>query len=204
MQAAVKIIKTLVLAATTAEAAYMSSLIKTARSDCSEDCDYLLILGCKIIDAETPSRQLLERIEKAAEYLKAHPSCIAVPCGGCFRREQIKSEALVIAEQLKRRGIASDRFLLEDKSTTTAENFRYAASLIEAHSGKPISESLIAVLSSDYHLYRAGLLAEENGIRGKHLIGSKTQAKRGLSFLREAIIAPVQMASTLKNFETKL
>ena len=60
-------------------------------------------------------------------------------------------------------GINEDRFILEDKSTTTFENFENAFEIIKSHSGKNPNEFKVAFLSSDYHLHRAGIIAKRCG-----------------------------------------
>ena len=104
--------------------AYLPFVIKDAKKGYRDSCDYLLVLGGLVTGEETPSEHLLERIHAAADYLKENTDCFVVPCGGCFRDGQKKSEALIIKEHLIALGIDEDRFVLEDKSTTTFENFK--------------------------------------------------------------------------------
>lgn len=77
--------------------------------------------------------------------------------------EQIISEAELMKKLLVEKGIGADRIILEDKSTTTFENFEYAREVIEKHSGKSIEEVLVAFLSSDYHIHRASIIAGHYG-----------------------------------------
>ena len=84
--------------------------------------DYVLILG-HALKNNAPSEILTLRCEKAAQYLKEHKSTVAIACGGITGEGQTKSEAEVIRELLTAKGIEEERIILEDKSTTTAENF---------------------------------------------------------------------------------
>ena len=129
--------------ATTA-AAYMPFVIYKANMNYRDDCEYLLILGGDIIGADTPSPQLFERMKCAAVYLSEHSDVIAVPCGGCFRKQQKKSEAAIIADYLIKEGVSPDRILLEDSSTTTFENFKFGIPIIEKHAGRSADEIKIA------------------------------------------------------------
>lgn len=170
---------------------FLAKIIGESKKDYTDELDYLFVLGGLIIGEETPSEHLMKRIEKAAEYLKAHPSTVAVTCGGCFRKEQKKSEALIIKEFLVRLGIEEKRILLEDKSTTTNENFKFGKNIIESHSGKALYELNVGFLSSDYHLFRAGIIAKINGLPGLQKIGAKSTSKdfiRGAA--RELAVAP--------------
>ena len=72
--------------------AYLPFVISDARKENRDKCDYLLVLGGDVIGADTPSPQLFERMKAAAVYLAQNPETIAVPCGGCFRKMQKKSE----------------------------------------------------------------------------------------------------------------
>ncbi len=173
------------------ENVFLAKIISDAKNNYSEELDYLFVLGGHIVGAETPSEHLMKRIERAAAYLNSHKNTIAVTCGGCFRKEQKKSEALIIKEYLVRLGVEEGRILLEDKSTTTNENFKFGKKIVEAHSGKEFYELNVGLLSSDYHLFRAGLIAKINGLPGLRKIGAKSTAKdfiRGT--VRELVVAP--------------
>lgn len=179
---------------------FLAKIISEAKKDYDGDLHYLFVLGGLIVGEETPSEHLMKRIGKAAEYLKAHPDTVAVTCGGCFREGQTKSEALVIKEFLVRLGIEEDRILLEDKSTTTDENFRFGKGIIESHSSKELYELKVGFLSSDYHLFRAGIIAKINGLPALHKIGAKSTVRdfiRGAS--RELVVAPDLINNYLSN-----
>lgn len=169
--------------------AYLPFVIKDAKKGYRDDCDYLLVLGGLVIGEETPSEHLLERIRTAAEYLKENTSCFVVPCGGCFRDGQKKSEALIIKEHLVELGIDEERFILEDKSTTTFENFENAFEVIKAHSGRNPNEMKIAFLSSDYHLYRAGIIAKRCGFEKIGKVSCPNKSDIIKNYTREYFVA---------------
>lgn len=169
---------------------FLTKIICEAKKDYEDELDYLFILGGLIIGEETPSDHLMKRIIKAAEYLNEHPETIAVACGGCFRDKQKKSEALIIKEHLVKMGINADRIILEDKSTTTNENFIFGKTIIERHSGKNFYELKTGFLSSDYHLFRAGTIAKINGLPGLKKIGAASGSDFIRGAARELIVAP--------------
>ena len=169
--------------------AYLPFVIKDARKGYRDGCDYLLVLGGLVIGEETPSDHLLERINVAAEYLRENTECIVIPCGGCFRDGQKKSEAQIIKEHLVKLGIDENRFVLEDQSTTTFENFENAFETIKAHSGKNPDEFKVAFLSSDYHLHRAGIIAERCGFRNIGKVSCENKKGRLRNYAREYIVA---------------
>ena len=169
--------------------AYMPFVISDARKEFNDKCDYLLILGGNIIGEETPSPQLLERMRAAAEYLNENPNVIAVPCGGCFRKLQKKSEAEIIAAYLVEKGIKNERIILEDKSTTTFENFEFGTEIIKNHAQKDIDDIRIAFLSSNYHVHRASIIAKLSGIKNCGRVSCPTSGSAMKRFAREYIVA---------------
>ena len=63
---------------------------------------------------------------------------------------------------LTARGIDPDRVWMEDRATSTRENIRFSLDLIEEKTG--IRPEKIGLVSSEYHLYRAGLFAREENV----------------------------------------
>lgn len=167
---------------------YMPFVIKEAKKTYRDNCDYLMILGGDIIGAETPSPQLLERMKEAVKYLKENEQCFIVPCGGCFREGQKKSEAEIIADYLMENGIDKKRIFLEDKSTTTFENFEFAFKMIRKHSGKEINSLKIAFLSSSYHIFRSTVIAKSCGLNAPLKVTAKTPGEAFKRFSREYFV----------------
>ncbi len=192
MKTALKIIPATVgaiaLSAAAAMGIHMSKVYKDAKTNYRDDCDYLMILGCGVIGADTPSPNLIRRMETALCYLKENEKCFIVPCGGCFRSGQKKSEAAIIADYLTEHGIDKNRILLEDKSTTTFENFVFAYDIVKAHAGDNPDNLKTAFLSSDFHLYRASVIAKKCGFKSIGKVSSPTDNGKG--FLWEFRVAP--------------
>lgn len=170
-------------------AAYMPFVIADAEKVYCDSCDYLLILGGNIIGADTPSPQLMERMKRAGDYLKNHPHTVAVPCGGCFRKKQKKSEAAIIADYLVSQGIDQSRIIPEDKSTTTFENFIFASDIIKKHSGKDLQSVNVAFLTSSYHIHRASLIADMCGLENVGRVTANTPGKAFPRYVREYFVA---------------
>ena len=62
---------------------------------------------------------------------------------------------------LLEQGIPEEKILLEDRSTTTEENLKYSKAIIDGREGR----KRIALVTSNYHVYRALLLARRLKIR---------------------------------------
>ncbi|MBR4857646.1 MAG: YdcF family protein [Clostridia bacterium] len=178
---------------------YMPFVISDSLKKFNDDCDYLLILGGNVIGADTPSPQLFERMKAAANYLNEHKDVVAVPCGGCFRESQKKSEAEIIGDYLISQGVEPERIVLEDKSETTYQNFEFGVPIIKNHSGKKADELRIAFLSSDYHMHRAGIIAKQSGIKDVRRVSCPTPGSAIHRFGREYIVAFEMFYRTVKN-----
>ena len=135
-------------------------IIHASFGSAGENVSYLVVLGAKV-RSDGPSLSLQNRIDAAFSYLTAHPDTIAVVTGGQGEDEHI-SEAQCMFDRLTAMGIDGSRIWMEDKATSTWENLRFSLDLIEEKTGSRPAK--IGVLSSEYHLYRAGLFAKACGV----------------------------------------
>lgn len=142
-------------------AGYTGSLIGTAAVSHPEPgCDYIILLGAGV-NGTAPSLSLRERLDAAYDYLTANPETVCIVSGGQGRGEEI-SEALCMYNDLTARGIDPSRIWMEDQASNTRQNIIFSLDLIETQTG--IRPTTAGVVSSEYHLYRAGLFAEEQGL----------------------------------------
>lgn len=123
-------------------------------------CDHIVVLGAGV-HGTVPSLSLRNRLDAAGEYLKKNPHLICVVSGGQGEDEDI-SEAQCMFDDLVAQGIDPERIWMEDQSTSTEENLRFSLDLIEEKTGKRPEE--IGVLSSEYHLLRAGMMGDKVGV----------------------------------------
>ncbi len=123
-------------------------------------CEYIVVLGAKV-KSGGPTASLQERIDRAYEYLVAHPQTVAVVSGGQGADEPI-SEARCMYEALVAMGIEPERVWMEDKATSTWENLKFSLDIIEERTGtRPDS---LGVVSSEYHLLRTTMQAADRGL----------------------------------------
>ena len=132
------------------------------------DHQYIVVLGARV-NGTQPSISLADRIVAAYYYMNDNPEVIAVLSGGQGPDEDI-SEAKCMYQALTALGIAPERLRLEDKSTSTWENLTYSLDLIEEETGS--QPQAIGLVSSDYHLFRAGLLAQKCGVTANGISAS--------------------------------
>lgn len=161
--------------------------------------DYIMILGNQVVGEDTPSSLMIERVNDAAEYLEINKHSTVVVCGGITTDEQIISEAELMKKLLVERGIDPERIILEDKSTTTFENFEYAKEVIENHSGKSIEKVNVAFLSSDYHIHRASVIADHYGFNDIGRMHCKTEDGFVKAVLREYFVGYDLLIRLIKN-----
>ena len=118
----------------------------------------VVVLGCRVY-GERASLSMIERLEAAYEYLMEHPESRCVLSGGQGDGENI-TEAECMYRYLINKGIDASRLYKEEASTTTRENLLFSKQLIEEKGLHPV----IAIATSEYHEYRAGLIAGDLGI----------------------------------------
>ena len=142
-------------------------IVKTAVEKPKPGASYIIVLGAGVY-GETPSITLEHRLEGAARYLDANPETKAVLSGGQGAGEDI-TEAECMRRYLTAHGIAPERLLAEDRSTSTKENLLFSKAVIEADGG--IADGVV-IVSSGYHLFRATKMAEMLGIGATGAAGS--------------------------------
>lgn len=131
--------------------------------------DYLIVLGAGV-NGTQPSRSLKERLDAAYSYLTEHPNAVAIVSGGQGDGENI-SEAQCMYNYLTAAGIHSDRIWMEDQATNTTQNLQFSLDVITDRTGSRPEK--IAIVSSEYHLYRANLFALNLGLNTE-MIPAKT------------------------------
>jgi len=158
------------------------------------DFTYLIVLGTRVDGAE-PSPMLQDRIDAAAAYLLAHPDVTAVLTGYQADGTEV-SEAQCMYNALTARGIAPERLRIEDKATSTKENFRYSLKLLDAELGS--APETVGVLSSEFHLLRAGMLAKHYGVKAITIPAKTTDTGAFITyFVREIFVFWYEIAKLI-------
>lgn len=131
-------------------------ILRGSKSKPQEDSECLIVLGAGVYGTR-PSASLRSRMDAALEYLKSNPNVYAILSGGQGPGEDI-SEAEAMRRYLTERGIEESRLILEDKSTSTVENFAFSFKL-----AKEQTFSKFTVVTNDFHMYRSRRLASNMG-----------------------------------------
>lgn len=154
-----KIVLYLLAVAVLQFAAIEGAIVANGQSRDFRDTGYVIILGAAVW-GETVSPALDERLKAGFEYLEKYPESIAIVSGGQGRGEDI-TEAEAMKSYLVARGIDEKRIIKEDRSTSTMENFKYSRRILKEITGRDVRE--ISVITSNFHILRAKMLAERNG-----------------------------------------
>lgn len=124
------------------------------------DEDAVIVLGCSVI-GDRISSPLKYRLDTAYEYYQKNPDALIVVSGGQGPQENLP-EGEAMYNYLVERGIPSDSILVEDKATSTNENYRYSKEILDDYfKGQPYR---CVYVTNRFHCYRAGRLAEINGL----------------------------------------
>lgn len=144
-----------------AAAVTSSFILRAAHPKDTAACRYVIVLGAGVNGTE-PSLTLSERIHAAYEYLSHNPEAIAVLSGGQGPNEDI-TEAACMYRELTQMGIRPEQLLLEEASTSTIENLQFSIALLEDQMG--LRPGKVGIISSEYHLFRAGQFAKELDVK---------------------------------------
>ena len=150
--------------------------------------DYVIVLGAGLTGGEKVTPLLAKRIDRAIQfYRKQSEETLSPPqllmSGGQGPDEKVP-EAQAMREYALEQGIPDEDIIMEAQSTNTLENMKFSKEIMERE--KPGGYHAIFT-SNNYHIFRAGMYAEDVGLKIDG-IGSKT-ARYYLpnAFLREFI-----------------
>lgn len=155
IRAILTILRWIIIACAVAFFSVVYLVVSDMHYTCPVNADYLIVPGAKVY-GEEPSDALRARIDLAWDYLSRNPDTVAILSGGQGNGENI-SEAECMRRVLMSYGLTEDRILLEEKSTTTAENMQFSYGLY----GDP--EASVGIVTSNFHLYRSIRLAKKCG-----------------------------------------
>lgn len=150
--------------------------------------DYVIVLGAGLINGEKVTPLLAKRIDRAIQFYREQSEETLSPpqllmSGGQGPDEKVP-ESQAMRDYALEQGIPDEDIIMEAQSTNTLENMKFSKEIMERE--KPTGYHAIFT-SNNYHIFRAGMYAEEVGLKIDG-IGSKT-ARYYLpnAFLREFI-----------------
>jgi uncharacterized SAM-binding protein YcdF (DUF218 family) len=110
-----------------------------------ETFDAIVVCGCRVKPDGEPSPSLARRARYAAALYRRGLAPVLVTTGGVGTHPP--SEARAAAAIARAEGVPEDAIVLEERSTSTEENAREAAKLVDARR--------VIVVTDAYHAFRA-------------------------------------------------
>ena len=147
--------------------------------------DCIIVLGAQV-KGKKITDSLKRRLDRAALYLKKYPDTRVIVSGGQGPGEEI-SEADAMAAYLIRSGIDRERIIREDQSTSTSENLRYSRKYTD-----PERED-IGIVTNGFHMYRALLIAGQEGYRNAYKIPASSNPVFQINYLMREFFAVVHV-----------
>lgn len=160
----------------------MGCLLSTSASKKAEyDKDLLIVLGCAV-RGDRVSLTLKYRLDAALEYLSHSPNTHVIVSGGKGSGENV-SEAQAMKDYLVSHGIDPERITMEDRSTSTWENFKFTREIIDSR----FPDASVAFVTTAFHVYRAGRVAIMNGIKAEGYAARDIWYSAPNNYMRESI-----------------
>jgi uncharacterized SAM-binding protein YcdF (DUF218 family) len=152
------ILKRMCLAFVIAAFAYITVvtilMVQISNHNPKSNASSMIILGAKL-NGDQLSLSLKNRMDVALIYLQENPSTQVIVSGGQGSNELI-SEAEAMKNYLIKNHIAAARIQSETQSTSTFENIKFSKKMLQGHQ--------IVLVSNDFHLLRAKLIAKRQGL----------------------------------------
>jgi len=146
------------------------------------EADAVIVLGAAV-HGDKVTWVLENRLNTAMEYLQAHPNAICVVSGGQGAGESV-TEASAMKKYMVERGVDANRIYTEEKAKNTMENFEYSKVIIDEVVG---NNARIAFVTTNFHVYRAGQVAREQGVIAVGIPAEDVWYLRLNNFLRECV-----------------
>lgn len=128
--------------------------------------DYVIVLGA-YLRPEGPSTVLEYRLEKAYEYYCNNPDVMIIVSGGQGPNEH-KPEAEGMAEYLVEKGVSQEQILIENTSTSTAENLKFSSQFIDEENAS------VGIITNNFHVFRATQIARKAGYKEVYGIAARS------------------------------
>lgn len=155
-----RVLKLLFVFALCAEFAFAVLLTVYSLNDTATYCeDAAIVLGAGL-RGDKITLPLKYRLDKAVEYYGKNPDTVIIVSGGQGPGETV-TEAFAMEEYLLLQGVPKENIIKEERATSTAENMRYSKEILDALFEK---EYKTAIITNNFHIYRAQALAKREGL----------------------------------------
>lgn len=145
--------------------------------------EYLIVLGAQVRGTRI-TNSLKRRLDKAYQIWQRYPNVRIIVSGGQGKEEAIP-EAVAMEGYLIEKGVCAKQILKESISTSTKENLLFSQKFIDN------IESPIAIITNNFHVYRAVLYAKQVGYKEIWGIAAGTNLLLFLNYLVREVIAVI-------------
>ncbi|MFC6510379.1 YdcF family protein [Promicromonospora citrea] len=153
-----------------------------SRDTATGDEDAVVVLGTLVKDGE-PTPALRARLDVAAAYAASHPDTLVVVAGGLAPGEDV-TEARAMQRYLVAHGVAEDRILRDDTSTSTSENLAHARDLLDTRLAPGYTTTFV---TNEYHVVRAAGIARQAGVDATHVHAPTPWYEVPVDYVRETL-----------------
>ena len=130
----------------------------------------IVVLGAGVPDGQ-PTPTLVARLDLALVQAARFPMVPVVVSGGFDFRKRF-SEAQVMGDYLRAKGLAPERIMQEERSTSTEENLRFSRPLLASRG--VAADAPVRLVTSDFHTVRARWIARRAGYTRVQAVGAPT------------------------------
>ena len=143
--------------------------------------DIIMVLGCGV-NGEVPTQPLAARLDAAVKAYSKNSNAYILVSGGKGPQEDI-TEADAMEKYLLEKGIDKSKIIKEDRSTSTSENYKYSKEILDLR----FHDYKIAVITNDFHIYRAKSLAKKAGLDVTTIHAKTPFSSAPMMYLREVL-----------------
>lgn len=157
-------------------------MIRAANEGEHVQADAVIVLGAAV-HGDKVTWVLENRLNTAMEYMESHPSAICVVSGGQGSGETV-TEGSAMKKYMVEHGMDASRIYTEEKAKNTKENFENSKVIIDEVLG---NNARIVFVTTNFHVYRAGMVAREQGVNAVGIPADDVWYLRLNNFLRECV-----------------
>lgn len=156
-------------------------ILRAAFSGGKEKADCIVVLGAQVRGRKITD-SLKRRLDRAAEYLERFPGTKIIVSGGQGPGEEV-AEADAMAAYLIQNGVDERLIVRERNSVSTRENLRFSRKYADVENEK------VGIVTNGFHIYRASLIAKEEGYRYLCMIPASSNPVYQLNYLTREFFA---------------
>lgn len=147
-----------------------------------DDEDAVVVLGAAVHGSEL-SNTLVGRLDAALAYHQRNPAALVVVSGGQGPQEDLP-EAVAMRQYLLDHGVPDASIVVEDRSTSTEENFANSRALLDRLLP---ARYTVAFVTDEFHVYRAERIAASAGLSATHVSSRTPWYFWPANYLRECL-----------------